>query len=92
MFHCGYWNFYDGMLLIKDQLSLNWEAAPPSARLTVPVHYNFRSYFRGHETFDRYSFTLELHRLPYFDRTLFITGFILCRVSGSVTSSRFLKR
>ena len=77
LFPCGHWSFYDGTLLINDQLSLNWETTLTSGTLTVFVHYNFRRYFRGHETSDRYSCTPQLYRLSCFDPVSCVTGFTL---------------
>lgn len=91
LFPCSHCSFYDGIVLINNHLFLNWETALTSGILSVLVHYNFRRYFRDHETFDRYSCTPQLHRVPCFDRMSCVTVFTLCRISGSVTPSRFLK-
>lgn len=91
LFPCSHCSFYDGTVSINDHLSLNWETALTSGTLSVFVHYNFRRYFRDHETFDRYSCMPQLHRVPCFDRMSCVTVFTLCRISGSVTSSRFFK-
>jgi len=91
LFPCSLWSFYEGIVLINDHLSLNWETALTSGILSVFVHYNCRRYFRDHETFVRYSCTSQLYRVPCFDRMSCVTVFTLCSISGSVTPSRFLK-
>jgi hypothetical protein len=77
LFLCGHWSFYEGIVLINDQPFLNWETTLMSGKLTVFVYYNFQRFFDSHETFDRYSCTLQLHRLPCFDRMSGVGSLVL---------------